>query len=123
MMVIKRLKEYIDLKNINISAFEKQIGMSNNSFRKSLINEGNIGSDKLENILKVYPDLNPTWLLKGEGKMIISDENIGLQEAISKNSIIDLLKTQLIEKDRVISELNREIGRLQTEVAKMKTQK
>ncbi|MCI1292416.1 MAG: XRE family transcriptional regulator [Prevotella sp.] len=69
-MVLERIKQYLDYKKISISAFEKSIGMSNASFRKSLKNKGAIGSDKLENILRVYSDLSPTWLFTGNGDMI-----------------------------------------------------
>lgn len=71
-MILQRLKQYIDFKSISISAFEKSIGMSNASFGKSLKNNGTIGCDKLENILRVYPDLNPTWVVTGIGNMIQS---------------------------------------------------
>ena len=47
-MILQRIKEYIDLKGISISAFEKSIGMSNASFGRSLKNNGAIGTDKLE---------------------------------------------------------------------------
>lgn len=73
-MVLKRLKEFIDANNLSIAAFEKSIGMSNASFGKSLKNNGAIGSDKLENILIVYPDINPDWLLTGRGSMLKSEE-------------------------------------------------
>lgn len=73
-MVLERIKEYIDFKGISISFFEKSIGMSNASFGKSLKNKGAIGSDKLEIILNVYKDLNPVWLLTGEGEMLQSSE-------------------------------------------------
>nr|DAI92841.1 MAG TPA: SOS-response transcriptional repressor [Caudoviricetes sp.] len=69
-MVLENLKKFIDSKGISVSSFEKSIGMSNNSFRKSLNSGGHIGSDKLENILKIYPELNPVWLLQGEGEML-----------------------------------------------------
>lgn len=48
--------------------------MSNASFGKSLRSGGAIGTDKLENILSVYPRLSPNWLLTGEGTML-RDEN------------------------------------------------
>lgn len=73
-MVLKRLKEFIDANGLSIAAFEKSIGMSNASFGKSLKNNGAIGSDKLENILIVYPDINPDWLLTGRGSMLKSKE-------------------------------------------------
>ena len=73
-MVLKRLKEFIDANGLSIAAFEKSIGMSNASFGKSLKNNGAIGSDKLENILIVYPDINPDWLLTGRGSMLKSEE-------------------------------------------------
>lgn len=69
-MILKRLKEYIDQKGITIAAFEKSIGMSNASFGKSLKSGGAIGSNKLEKILIRYPDINPAWLIAGEGSMI-----------------------------------------------------
>ncbi len=72
-MILERIKQYIDLKGISVSAFERSIGMSNASFGKSLKNGGAIGSDKLENILKVYPDISPIWLMTGAGNMLITD--------------------------------------------------
>lgn len=77
-----RLKEYIDKKGISISAFEKSIGMSNASFGKSLKNNGAIGSDKLENILRIYPDINTEWLLTGKGSMLKIESNSSITKKI-----------------------------------------
>ncbi len=67
---LERIKQFIDCKGLSVSAFEKSVGMSNASFGKSLKNKGAIGTDKLENILKVYPELSATWLLTGRGDML-----------------------------------------------------
>lgn len=67
--IVTRIKDYIDKKGISVSAFEKSLGMSNASYGKSLKNGGAIGSDKLEKILITYPDINPVWLMTGEGSM------------------------------------------------------
>lgn len=69
--MLSRLKEYIDYKGISIAGFERSIGMSNASFGKSLKNKGSIGADKLEYILKCYPDLNLYWLVTGRGDMLV----------------------------------------------------
>lgn len=69
-MILDRIKQFIDSEGIAVSAFEKSIGMSNASFGKSLRSGGAIGTDKLENILSVYPNLSPNWLLTGEGAML-----------------------------------------------------
>lgn len=69
-MILERIKQYIDYKSISVAAFEKSIGMSNASFGKCLKKGGAIGTDKLENILSVYPDISPDWLLIGKGDML-----------------------------------------------------
>lgn len=74
-MILDRIKEYIDSKGISVSAFEKSVGMSNASFGKSLKNKGAIGTDKLENILKVYPEISLEWLITGKGTMSKNTEN------------------------------------------------
>ena len=83
--MLERLKQYIDYKGIAISTFERSIGMSNASFGKSLKNHGTIGANKLETILNVYPDLNPIWLLTGQGQML--KENIGHIQTGHTNTI------------------------------------
>lgn len=113
-MILERLKEYIDCKGIAISAFERSIGMSNASFGKSLKNKGAIGTDKLENILRVYSDISPTWLLKGEGDMLLTSKkqsNEASTPIISE--FLDRITAQAAEIGRLqqrIAELERERG-------------
>ena len=69
---IHRIKEYIDFKRINVSTFERHVSMSNGSFASQLKNNKTIGVDKLENILRIYNNINAEWLLTGKGDMIKS---------------------------------------------------
>ena len=69
-MILERIKQFIDTIGLSIASFERSVGMSNASFGKSLKNGGAIGTDKLENILRIYPQLSPSWLLTGEGPML-----------------------------------------------------
>lgn len=77
-MILDRIKLYIDTKCISIAAFEKSVGMSNASFSKSLKNNGAIGTDKLENILSVYSDISPEWLLTGQGDMLKEEPSLSV---------------------------------------------
>ena len=102
MMVLERLKEFIDSQGITIASFEKVVGLSNSSFRKALQSGNGIGSDKLENILKVYPDLSSEWLLRGEGHMLRSEA------APSDMKLLELCKRLVeifAEKEETIQEL------------------
>ena len=78
MNTLKRIKQYIDYKGITNQNFEKQIGFSNGAFASQLKNNRTIGVDKLENILIAFPELNPEWLLTGNGEMLKtkSKENV-----------------------------------------------
>ena len=81
--IVERLKEFIDFKHISISAFEKSVGLGNATFSKTLKVGGAIGTDKLEKILNVYPDINVDWLISGEGDMLNSIKEIAPTEDFS----------------------------------------
>lgn len=111
-MILDRIKQFIDHKGIAVSAFERSIGMSNASFGKSLKNGGAIGTDKLENFLKIYPEVSPVWLLTGEGEMLKQNE-------IDPENAEPILK-QLLEK---ITEQAEEIGQLKERIAQLEREK
>ncbi len=79
---LNRLREYIDFKGLKVSSVEKATGFSNGALASQLRNNKTIGVDKLENILNTYPDVNPTWLLTGQGEMLKSENNL----PITKNN-------------------------------------
>lgn len=66
---LQRIKQYIDAKGIKVSTLEREVGMSNGSFARQLKNNKTIGVDKLENIVRKYTDVDPEWLLTGNGTM------------------------------------------------------
>lgn len=112
-MVLERIKQYIDSKGIAVAAFERSIGMSNASFGKSLKNGGAIGSDKLENILTIYPDLSPLWLMCGEGEMLRTAPSVSRnEESLPHSALSQFLAT--------IQQQSEEIGRLKAELAETK---
>lgn len=65
--VKQRIISFIKYQKLSQRKFENSINVSNgfvNNISKS------IGADKLQRILSIYPDLNPDWLLYGEGEML-----------------------------------------------------
>ncbi len=72
---MSRIKKYIEYKGITVSAMERDAGMSNGSLASQLKHNKTIGVDKLENILKAFPEINAAWLLTGQGGMIKGEES------------------------------------------------
>ena len=71
MGIIDRIKEYIEYKGISKYRFYKEAGFSNGFLDKN----SSIGSDKCEQIIYQYPDIDPEWLLTGKGGMLrITDQ-------------------------------------------------
>ena len=114
-MILERIKQYIDFKGISIAAFERSIGMANASFGKSLKNQGAIGTDKLEKILMVYPDISPMWLLKGKGEMLLKNGDIPTTHETAPIYLLDMLS----QKDNTIREQAEEIGILKQRIQEL----
>lgn len=81
-MVSQRVGQYIEKKGISYYAFENSLGASRGSISKAVKEGKSIGSNVLENIMNVYTDINPSWLLTGKGEMFASDEPIASNTSI-----------------------------------------
>ena len=67
MTISDRIRHFADNQGITVKSFENAAGLSNgyvNGIRKG------IGSEKLADILRAFPELNRNWLLFGEGEML-----------------------------------------------------
>ena len=82
MGTLLRIKEFIDAEGISVRAFEMQVGMSNGSFGSQLKRNASIGVDRLENILRFFPQLSPEWVLTGSGSMLRDFSNAYIQEKV-----------------------------------------
>ncbi|WP_378177872.1 hypothetical protein [Aquimarina sp. SS2-1] len=99
-MVSERLGQYIENKNISFYAFENSIDASRGSISKAVKEGKSIGSTVIENILSVYEDLNPVWLLTGKENMILENSD----RVVDKNSPKKLSEFTHIEIINYISD-------------------
>lgn len=74
MKIIDRIILFIKHKNLSMRAFDMSIGVGNGYTSKQSKSGASVGSDVLERIIDVYPDLNPLWLITGKEPMIIAIE-------------------------------------------------
>ena len=65
----ERINELISWLKISRAEFERRAGLSNGYTR----NLGGVpGAEKLEGILRAFPEVSRNWLLNGEGEMLIN---------------------------------------------------
>ncbi|MCP1250583.1 MULTISPECIES: peptidase S24 [Elizabethkingia] len=96
-MIIDRILQIIDFKGINKNKFYKEAGLSNGFLDKV---RKDIGSSKIEQILKAYPEINPDWFLTGEGNMLKKD--------VPSTSVKESLKAYSQEEEKnIINELEK----------------
>lgn len=67
MCVKDRVRMFVEHKKMTISKFEEMCELSNGYI--SAMRKG-FGSEKLNNVLTAFPELNREWLLYGEGEML-----------------------------------------------------
>lgn len=72
MTIKERILAYIDLKGMPISKFEAKAGLAG-GYVKNL--KDVTGTDKILKIIQAFPEISLSWLLMGEGDMLVSEAN------------------------------------------------
>ena len=116
MGIKERILLFIEAEGITKAEFERRSQLSNGYINNI---KGSVGTEKIENILKAFPDLNREWLMSGTGQMKKSIQNIiqqgdnninnsGINSTIDNRSYYsdspDVLRAEIDKLDRIISE-------------------
>ncbi len=117
-----RIKELIEEKKLNISSFERKIGVGNNSIGTIINKNSNVSGAILSKILNSYNDINANWLITGKGEML---NNKIIEPLIFEEPKEIYGKTEKIELDLLLknNSLLKEQNQLQEEVIIMLREK
>ena len=98
---------------LNTREFERRVGLSNGYVRNI---KNTLGSDKLEAILQIFPDISRVWLLTGEGPMLLDADAESPVPSTTPppvdSSLVDKLLAKITEQAETIGALRREIEEL-----------
>lgn len=107
-VIKKRILEFVEKQKIGKYNFYGKAGLSQSNFAgKSMLSA--LSSAKITEILMLFPELSPDWLLLGKGEMLRKSDVENATEVMVPEKIF----LELLEKN---AELNRQVGRLEAEL-------
>ncbi len=84
--IIKQLKIFVESLNVSIRQIEIEIGVSNGTLSRPFKAGKGITTDTLEKFFARYEELNPIWVIKEKGSMILSVEEQEILSGIEKKN-------------------------------------
>lgn len=113
MTIKEKILSYLEATGKVKADFYKAIGASPSNFKGAGKNSA-LSSDKIAEILKLYPDLSPDWLLNGVGEMLRSTTPI--ETPVPPLTLEDKLLTMLNDREQTIRRQAEELGRLREQL-------
>lgn len=106
--MIDRINMLLKAKNITVSQFTQAIKIQRSGMSHILSGRNKPSLDFVLRVLKRYPEINPSWLLMGEGEMYLSDK-IDVQTSMfpDKNES-DGIEHTLVEDNQSTETLSKE---------------
>jgi len=106
MSVRQRVIKYLEYKKISRNKFYRMAHLSNGYLDK----EGAMSTTNCEKIFEIFPEINPEWLLTGNGTMLRVKE----QQEGTENLAVGMLVDKLVELTVENTLLKRENEELRT---------
>jgi hypothetical protein len=106
-----RLESILQHYAINAKKLSESLGYESPAKLYRLLNyeSNNPSVQILQDIMRVYPEINPAWLLIGKGEMLLSNKMIMKMQCKSckeKDFIIEQNQKLIIEQRLLIDQLN-----------------
>ena len=92
---------------------EERLEVSKGYITKTFAKKSAMGSDLLERIMRLFPQLNIVWLLTGDGDMILQGENPAAITRDYRDTIIQKQKEDITNLYAEIGKLNMQLKSLQ----------
>lgn len=108
--IAKRILQYLVLKDISEKSFAENDSLGpdyvfdKGRISKTISNNGKLQSDVVEKFLLMFPDVNPYWLLLGEGEALINRKLLNSFDVL-ETSYIDTLMDRITELNENINDL------------------
>jgi len=113
--MIDRILLILKSKNLTASKFADEIGVQRSGISHIFSGRNNPSLELIQKILKRYPDVNPDWLIAGNGVMsklpdlfnmgdalLVKEDNTLSKERKAGNATYDLKNTDVISESDVI---------------------
>lgn len=107
--VKERILQYLDYKNISVSKFYSETGIS----RSTLIKPSGASEETIAKTIATYRDISLIWLLTGKGEMI-KNEDYTDESVVSEKEI--KYSSKNVTKRELINALEEAIKKLKGEV-------
>jgi hypothetical protein len=107
-----RLEELLKHYSINAKKLSESLGYESPAKLYRLLNDenNNPSIQILQDILRVYPEINPGWLISGKGEMLLIDKKINkkgnCKSCKEKDFIIEQNQRLIIEQRLLIDQLS-----------------
>lgn len=69
----ERVAIVLKYKQLNVNRASKVLSMPQRTLNRQVNEDGNVGIDLVNALLKHFPEISPAWLVLGEGEMLLSD--------------------------------------------------
>lgn len=123
MSLNQRLGKFLFEKNISQEDLRIRLGLKTRQQVSNWINcHDHIPEKHLIGIIKLFPELNANWILRGVGSMLIDQKQLRqinrneygfCEDCIDKDKEITMLRDLLDKKENELRELYRESGKLE----------